>query len=500
MPSGAAMASPVVDPERPRGSVRVLIADSAASQRECCLAILQLGGFDVIACGTSDAAAELLRRDRCDVVIVEEGLQPGGDLAVLQAALATNADARVIIIAAAPTTQGEEQARQSGAWYYLPTPFAATHLQLLVGMASHGADVTPRCAAPAPSTALRLTTTRRAMITPIGRAPSFRSALELARRVAPTDIPILVTGETGTGKELLAQFIHQHSRRAGSPMVLINCAALPDGLCESELFGHRKGAFTNAVRDKPGLLEIAHRGTLFLDEVLDLPAATQAKLLRVMDDGVVRRVGSEVPDATVDVRLIAACNANPEGAVRSGRLREDFYYRLNVVRLHLPPLRERVDDIPLLANLFLTNYWRRNRPETPIPKLSEAALGALREHRWRGNLRELQNAIEWATVSVAAGCDIGPEDLALAQPDAPRLPPDGAGDMLAGTLHDARGRFLRDFESRYLQWVIDRAAGDVADAARLAGVGRATLHRMMSRRGVPDAGRDRHGSRLPALA
>ncbi|HET7378693.1 MAG TPA: sigma-54 dependent transcriptional regulator [Gaiellales bacterium] len=501
------MASPVVDPERQRGSVRVLIADGAASQRECCLAVLQLGGFDVIACGSSDAAAELLRRDCFDVVIVEEGLQPVGGLAVLQAALATNADARVIITAAAATTQGEEQAMQSGAWYYLPKPFTATHLQLLVGMASHGDDVKPRCATPSHRTPVRLATTRRAMITPIGRAPSFRSALELARRVAPTDIPILITGETGTGKELLAQFIHQHSRRAAGPMVPINCAALPDGLCESELFGHRKGAFTNAVRDKPGLLEIAHRGTLFLDEVLDMPAATQAKLLRVMEDGVVRRVGSEVPDAAVDVRCIAACNADPEGAVRAGHLREDFYYRLNVVRLHLPPLRERLDDIPLLANLFLTNYWRRNRPETPIPKLSEAALAALRGHRWRGNLRELQNAIEWATVSVTPGCDIAPEDLALAQPGVPLVPPDGAGDLLAGTLHDARSRFLRDFESRYVQWVIDRANGDVADAARLARVGRATLHRLMSRCGTEPppaspahARRDCSGSRLPVLA
>jgi len=325
------------------------------------------------------------------------------------------------------------------------------------------------------------------MITPIGRAPRFRSALELARRVAPTDIPILLTGETGTGKELIAQFIHQHSRRAAGQLVPINCSALPDALCESELFGHRKGAFTNAVREKPGLLEVAHRGSLFLDEVLDMPVATQAKLLRVLEDGVVRRVGSEGPDATVDVRFIAASNGDPEAAVRTGALREDFYYRLNVVRLHLPPLRERVADIPLLAQHFLTTCWHRNRPDLPLPGITEAAVQLLQQHRWRGNLRELQNAIEWATVTVAPGRDIEPEDLALAHPDVPGAPAESDGDMLAGTLDDARGRFLRAFESRYLQWVIDRADGNVASAARLAGVARATLYRMMTRRGGPRA-------------
>jgi len=248
--------------------------------------------------------------------------------------------------------------------------------------------------------------------------------------------------------------------------------------------------------------------------VLDMPVATQAKLLRVMEDGVVRRVGSEATDATVDVRFIAASNGDPEEGVRNGSLREDFYYRLNVVRVHLPPLRERVDDIPALAIHFLAACWHRNRPNLPLPRLSEAALRALQRHRWRGNLRELQNAIEWATVSVAAGRDIEPEDFALAQTDGANGSPDGAGDILEGTLDDARARFLRDFESRYLQWIIDRADGNVANAARLAGVGRATLYRMMTRRGAHDGpgaagsllphhtgrARAQRGSRLPVLA
>ena len=468
-------------------AIRVLIADDATSVRECSAAVLRLTGLDVTSCGGGVEALALLARDRFDIVVAEEGMEPVDGLAVLGAALAAGGDTKVIVTAAAPTTQAAEQAMRSGAWYYLPKPFTATHLQLLVGMAARAEGVTPPGAARASCTPppLPTLTPRRPKVTPIGRAPAFRAALDLARRVAATDIPVLLTGETGSGKELFAQFIHQHSLRAPGPLVPINCSALPDGLCESELFGHRKGAFTNAVRDKPGLLEIAHGGTLFLDEVLDMPKATQAKLLRVMEDGRVRRVGSEVTDATVDVRFVAATNADPEQAVRGGHLREDFYYRLNVIRLHVPPLRERVEDIPLLANLFLTTYWRRDRPKTPVPKLSEAAIGALKSHRWRGNLRELQNVIEWATVSVAPGQAIEPQDLCLAQrDDAKNVATRIANAPRMETLEEARVRFLADVESRYVRWVVDRADGNVATASRVAGVARGTLYRMMTRHGM----------------
>lgn len=463
-------------------SVRVLIADDAASVRECSSAVLQLGGFDVTPCNGGAEAVALLRRDRYDIVIADEAMQPVDGWAVLRAALETRAATRVIITAAAATAQAGEQAMQSGAWYYLPKPFTATHLQILVGMAAFAEDLVPPGAARSGRAPLRLSATRRTTVLPIGRAPAFRVALDLARRVAPTDIPVLLTGETGSGKEVLAQFIHQHSRRATEPMVPINCSALPDGLCESELFGHRKGAFTDALRDKPGLLEIAHRGTLFLDEVLDMSRSAQAKLLRVMEDGQIRRVGSAVPTARVDVRYIAACNADPARAVRDGSLREDFYYRLTVVRLRLPPLRERVEDIPLLANLFLTTYWRRTRPGTPVPRLSKAAIEVLKGHPWRGNLRELQSVIEWATVSGAPGQPIEPEDLSLLGTDDARITvPPIPSDLLEESHAQARARFLADFESQYARWVVDRAAGDVAHAARLARVTQATLHRMMQR-------------------
>jgi len=483
------MATPAPAVECARNPIRVLVADDAPTLRNCSVAVLRMSGFDVQPCSDGAAALALVARDRFDIVIVEERLQAADGLAILRAALATRSDTRVVITSTTPTAQAAEQAMQAGAWYYLPKPFTATQLQLLAGMAARAPGMTPPAAArsgPAPKAlGPHLLATRRSYVTPIGRAPAFRTALALARRVAATDIPVLLTGETGSGKEILAQFIHQHSRRAPGPLVPINCSALPEGLCESELFGHRKGAFTNAVRDKPGLLEVAHDGTLFLDEVLDMPRATQAKLLRVMEDGVVRRVGSEATDATVNVRFLAATNIDPERAVRDGRLREDLYYRLNVMRLHVPPLRERVDDIPLLANLFLTTYWRRDRPKTPIPRLSEAALSALKAHRWRGNLRELQNVIEWAIVSVGPGEVIEPRDLCLSSVDDARAGATrSADDAPVQTLEEARDRFLTDFESRYVRWAVERADGNVANAARAAGVARGTLYRMMTRHGL----------------
>ena len=466
--------------------IRVLVADDAPAVRESSVAVLQLDGYDVTPCECADEALQLLERGRFDVVIVEEGMQRVDGLTVLRATRATSPNTRIIVTSGAPSVPAGEQAMRLGAWYYLPKPFTATQLHILVGLAAHPASL---AVAPGPAAAARPVPPAPSAgpgVTPIGRSPAFRSMIELAKRVAGTDISVLLTGETGSGKEVLAQFIHQHSHRADRPMVSVNCSALPEALFESEVFGHRKGAFTGAVRDKPGLLEIAHNGTLFLDEVLEMPKPAQAKLLRVMQDGVVRRVGSESTDAIVNVRFIAATNGDPETAVREGRLREDLYYRLNVVRLRVPSLRERVEDIPLLANLFVTTNWRRNRPKnTPVPRLSERAIRALCEHRWRGNLRELQNVIEWATVLLAPGQEVGPEDLHLVDRGRAAFAlMQSEDDLLDDPLPLARARFLAWFESRYLHWVIGRAKGNIASAARLAGMDRATLYRMMNRRGL----------------
>src|SRR5207253_2502487 len=296
-------------------------------------------------------------------------------LALLRAALGTNHDTIVIVMTGNPSVESSVEALRQGAFDYLPKPFSASHLQVLIGRAVHTLLV-------ARETREQQETLDRAQVqsdklTLLGTAPAFRRAIELARKVAPTDASVFITGESGRGKEMIAQFIHYHSRRSNRPLVAVNCAALPEQLLESEMFGHCKGAFTGAVRDKPGLLETANGGTLFLDELIEMPKSIQAKLLRVIQDGVVRRVGSETTDAVVNVRFIAATNTNPEQAVQSALLREDLYYRLRVVPIHVPSLRERPEDIPLLAERFLAHYWGRHRdPTTPVPKLSKGALWA----------------------------------------------------------------------------------------------------------------------------
>jgi DNA-binding NtrC family response regulator len=307
----------------------------------------------------------------------------------------------------------------------------------------------------------------------------------MARRVAPTDASVFITGESGSGKELVAQFIHRHSRRATRPFVAVNCAAIPETLLESEMFGHRKGSFTGAVRDKAGLLETADGGTLFLDELGEMPKAIQAKLLRVIQDGVVRRVGSETPDAVVNVRFISATNRDPATVIQSGDLREDLFYRLQVVPIHLPALRERVEDIPVLADYFLTKAWSRHHAAgNARPELTESALRALAERPWRGNVRELQNVIEHVAVLADPGARLEASDLRL--PAGTEIPTSANPASLLSTLqeetyHSARDRVITQFETQYFTWLINRAGGNMSQAARLAGVDRTTLYRLMGR-------------------
>jgi transcriptional regulator with PAS, ATPase and Fis domain len=305
--------------------------------------------------------------------------------------------------------------------------------------------------------------------------------------VAGTDASVFITGESGTGKEVIAQFIHYHIRRDKKALVPINCAALPEPLLESEMFGHRKGAFTGADRDKPGLLETANGGTLFLDELTEMPLPLQAKLLRVIQDGVVRRVGSEQSDAVVDVRFISATNRDPQQAVQQGLLRGDLFYRLRVVPIHLPPLRQRTEDIPLLANHFLTHYWRQHRhmPDR-TPRLSEEAIAFLRSRPWKGNVRELQNAIEHVAVLVEPEQVIQPNEIPLYDEAAGGLVQD-TGVTLAipdEAYHSAKDRVIAQFERDYLTRLLARAAGNISKAARLAKVDRTTLYRLLEKHNV----------------
>jgi DNA-binding NtrC family response regulator len=375
------------------------------------------------------------------------------------------------------------EALRVGAWDYLPKPFSGSHLQVLVGRAAYAVRAN-REREQARSTLLEQNGNSDRM-TLLGSSPTFRNIVELARKVAMTDASVMLVGESGTGKELIAQFVHRHSRRAKNPLVPLNCAAVPENLLESEMFGHKKGSFTGADRDKVGLLEVAHNGTFFLDELTEMPLTLQAKLLRVVQDGVVRRVGSEQHDAIVNVRFISATNRDPREAIKSKQLREDLFYRLNVFPILLPPLRERVEDIPVLARHFLEHNWRRHHSSREAaPTFSDGAMDLLQACPWRGNVRELQNVVEHLVVLAVPGSEIAPHEIVLH--NEPPRNGDSAGTppvLLNDAYHLAKEQVLAKFEKDYVTRLVARASGNMSRAARLASVDRTTLYRLLERHG-----------------
>jgi DNA-binding NtrC family response regulator len=451
------------------------VVDTDRAAAEGCARLLQVDGLDATPYFDENEARAVLGRRPFDLLIIDLGSTSTERLALLRSALAVNPACVAIVTTASPTVESSLEATAAGAWDYLPKPYTAAHLQILIARAGRRLDGLVGAVAQPP------------IPSPIGTAPVFLAALELARRAAPTDASVFLTGESGSGKEVLAHYIHAHSRRAGAPFLAVNCAAIPEALLESEMFGHRKGAFTGALRDKPGLLESADGGTLFLDELCEMPRPLQAKLLRVIQDGVVRRIGSETDDAVVDVRFICATNRDAERAVAEGELREDLLYRLRVVPIHLPPLRARVEDIPPLAEHLLQQIWRRHRPakeRTPI--LGPSAITALCARPWRGNVRELQNTIEHLVVLAEPGQVLTAEDLDHSRPvgtTPPAATPTAtlAPDALLGTYHETRERVIAEFEVAYFTELYRRTGGNMSRAARLAGVDRTTLYRLMGR-------------------
>lgn len=466
----------------PAAAVRIFIVDDDQPLRDSCASVFRLGGYEVLSTGHGDEALAMLRRRSFDIMLVDLHMPRVDGLALLQAALAINPDTLVIVTTSTPDIDASVNALRLGAWDYLPKPFSASHLHVLIGRAAH--TVLAHRASPPSAPVLEDDTSLQTLML-LGTTPVFRKAVELTAKVAATNASVFITGESGCGKELFAHYIHRMSRRAVRPFVPVNCAALPEALLESEMFGHCKGAFTGAIRDKPGLLEMADGGTLFLDELVEMPKASQAKLLRVIQDGVVRRVGSDDTNAVVDIRFIAATNVDPEHAIGRGDLREDLYYRLRVVRIHLPPLRERPEDIAALRTHFLATFWKRHRERgLRPPEFSEAAIRTMNSHSWPGNVRELQNVIENIAVLAAPGSRIEPEDLTMLEKPA-RLDdssPPVSTDV--GPYHPARERLLARFETQYLTWLIARATGNMSEAARIAGVDRTTLYRLLDRHGL----------------
>jgi DNA-binding NtrC family response regulator len=482
---------PLAIPAEVKASIRIAIIDDERTLRESCATVLQADGYNVTTIGRGEEALETMRRRKFDVVLVDLYMSNVSGLDILKSTLEAHKDTIVVVMTGNPSVTSSIEALRMGAWDYLPKPFSATHLHVLIGRASHAVMVSRE------TRELRAQLQQQAGATVeksalIGISPAFRKAVELARKVAPTDASVLISGESGTGKEVIAQLIHHSSRRAARALVPLNCAALPEQLLESEMFGHRKGSFTGADRDKPGLLETANGGTLFLDELTEMSLPLQAKLLRVIQDGVVRRVGSEGVDAVVDVRFISATNRDPQEAVDKGILRNDLYYRLRVVPIKLPPLRQRQEDIALLAAHFLTYYWQRHRQSTErIPRLSDSAVAFLRSRPWRGNVRELQNVIEHVAVLAEPEQLIQPDDIPLYEDTPDWTPPDAtvaAAPALAANLDDAfhvaKDRIIGQFEREYLARLVTRASGNMSKAARLAGIDRTTLYRLMDKHGL----------------
>jgi transcriptional regulator with PAS, ATPase and Fis domain len=304
----------------------------------------------------------------------------------------------------------------------------------------------------------------------VARSAAMRRVLDIAERVAHVDSTVLIAGETGSGKEVVARFIHERSPRASAPFVAINCAAVSQSLLESELFGHVRGAFTGATQDRVGLFEAAHGGTLFLDEISEIPAATQAALLRAIQEREIRRVGENAL-RRIDVRVLAATNRDLVQDIQEGRFRKDLYYRLRVVEVKLPPLRERREDIVPLAQLFL---GRKTMGPSRVLGLSPAAADQLLRYSWPGNVRELENAVERASV-LAQGTLVAPDDL----------PEEVRGAAPAPTL-TAEVRKLDEIEMEYILAVLERVNGNQTQAAKMLGIGTTTLYRKLRGRRAPD--------------
>jgi DNA-binding NtrC family response regulator len=475
-------------PPQVKRRIRVLIIQ--ADRGPCgsgCGSVLTGEGYDVTIAPRGDEAMDLIKRRGYDIILLDLATRPVPATQILVTTLQQHPRTIVIAMSDRPSVRASVEILAAGAWDYLPQPFSATHLAVLVGRAAH-AIVAARETRDVRLRLLKENGNSEKILL-LGIAPAFRQAVALARKVAATDASVMICGESGTGKELIAQFIHHHSRRAGHRLVAINCAAMPETLLESEMFGHRKGAFTGADREKPGLFETANGGTFFLDEFTEMSQPLQAKLLRVIQDGVVRRVGSEREDALVDVRFVSATNRDPQEAVDAGVLREDLFYRLRVVPIKLPSLRQRPEDIPLLASHFLAHYWQEHRPASDrVPLLTDAAIEFLQTRSWRGNVRELQNVIEHLTVVADPGQEIEPQHIPLetdaAEEETALVNGSLPARLLTEPYHAAKDKFLAHFQEAYMSRLIARAGGNFSKAARLADIDRTTLYRFMEKHGL----------------
>jgi DNA-binding NtrC family response regulator len=458
---------------------KVLVAEDDRVARDLLCEILRGEGFEVEAVDDGAGAVERAVAGRYDLVVSDVRMERSGGLDVLKAFTDRAPGTPVILITAFGDVTGAMEAIQRGAYDYVSKPFNVEELKLTVGRALERRRLVAEQKT-VPSDA------RTNLQDIVGKTPVMLEVYKLVARVAASTATVLVHGESGTGKELVARAIHTHSPRAGSAFVPVNCTALTESLLESELFGHAKGAFTGAIAAKSGLFEMANGGTLFLDEIGDMGPKMQAQLLRTLQDGEVRPVGG-TESKRVDVRLVCATNKDLDEEVKAGRFREDLYFRINVVTVRLPPLRERREDIAMLVAHFLTKLALRERRQPAA--MSPEALKLLSSYGWPGNVRELENAIERA-VAVAKGNVILPSDL---PPEVGGGPEPGAGGESGGLLGEVGNRpTLAELERRYIQLVLGEVGGNKKKAAEKLGIDRRTLYRALERGGdlTPDADDD----------
>ena len=411
---------------------KILVVDDEPSLRELLDIMLRKEGFAVTVAATRALAVDALTKAPVDLVITDLRLPDGDGLDILRQVKSTSPETVVIVMTAFSSTQSAVTALKLGAHDYIIKPFDVDELRIVIRKALEQQQLQ--------SENLLLKADFRARYglgKLVGVSPRMVAVMEMLRSIAPTGSSVLITGESGTGKELVARAVHALSSRRDAPFVSINCAALPETLLESELFGHVKGAFTDAYQHKKGLFEVAHRGTLFLDEISEMATAMQVKLLRALQERRIRRVGG-TDEISVDVRLIAATNRPVEALVSEGRLRQDLFYRINVIHVHLPPLRERGEDIPVLARHFLERYGKEMGKS--VRDLAPRALELLEQHSWPGNVRELENVIERAVALETTGL-VQPERLppSLTSPAATPVPALVPGFRLDDHLFQAEG-------------------------------------------------------------
>lgn len=443
---------------------RILVVDDELSVREFFEILLTKEGYEIVTALDGQDALRLMRDQAFDLIVTDLQLKNGDGMSILKESKRVANEVPVIMITAFATTDSAVEAMKAGAFDYLSKPFKIEEIKVVIAKALETRSLA------AENKQLKSELREKYDFSNLlGESEPMRHVYDLIRKTAPTRTNVLIWGESGTGKELVARAIHFNSLRKEKAFLTVNCGAIPESLIESELFGHVKGAFTGANSNKQGMFEAAHKGTIFLDEIGELPLPMQVKLLRVIQERNFNRVGS-TENVEVDVRLIAATNRNLEEEVKAGRFREDLYYRLNVIQIHLPPLRLRKKDIPLLAEHFLKKYAKETGKD--IRRISAKAMELLMTYDYYGNVRELENIIE-RSVALEAGQEIQPESLPgnVIHPEQNRE----KFSMKDADLHFDQGGIALDqlvdgFEKDLLLKALDKTHGSRSRAAKLLGI------------------------------